>query len=475
MPVVQFATNSYQHQSLPISSQRMVNCYAEKEPQDAKSPVAIVNLHGMTSSVVLDGGPIRGMHVMQNNGFVVSGGTLYSITTAGATALGGTIAGSGPVVMADDGNHIVVVNGVNGYVWSSANGFQVISDPNFHPSSSVTFFDNVFVFVKDGTNQIFISNNLDPTTYNGLAFATAQVSSAPALTVVNQQENLLIFCRDRIETWYDAGAAIFPFQPVLGATVERGCAAKLTPVKEDNSVFFLGDDLIFYRLDYGVPRRVSTHAIEDAWRNYTTVTDAFTFSYSWEGHKFIVMTFPSGNATWVYDIATGLWHERESWDQNNNSLGRWRGNSVANFNNLIFFGDAFSGNVGQATNTVFTELGNTMRALMVGPPMHQDRRRLFHSVFELDMETGVGNTVDPGSNPQVMLDWSDDEGRTFVPMQPWSSLGKIGKYRTRVRWTRLGQSRDRRYRVQISDPVPKNIMAAHAFYSLGQIPAAVGE
>ena len=146
-------------------------------------------------------------------------------------------------------------------------------------------------------------------TYNGLAFASAEeVSPGFVLGIVNQQENLLLFCTNHMETWYDAGTPIFPFQRIDGATVERGTAAGLTAVKEDNSVFFLGDDLIFYRLDNFIPRRVSTHAEEDSWKSYTVVSDAYTFSFTYEGHKFIVLTFPSANATWIFDIATNFWH-----------------------------------------------------------------------------------------------------------------------------------------------------------------------
>ena len=288
------------------------------------------------------------------------------------------------------------------------------------------------------------------------------------LAILNQQENLLIFGGNTIEVWYDAGTPIFPFQPILGATVERGCAAALTPIKEDNSVFFLGDDLIFYRLDNGIPRRISTHAIEDAWRGYTLVSDAYTMSYSYEGHKFIVLTFPTANATWVYDISTNLWHERDSWDQFNNRYGRWRGSCVAGVYNKILVGDAYSGQIGFLDKTTFTEFGNTVRALMVGPSMNNDKKRLFFSRFELDMETGVGNTVDPGSNPQVMLDWSDDGGRTFINRQQWVSLGKIGAFKQRLRWLRLGQSFDRRYRVQISDPVPRVLVQAVVDATPGQ-------
>src|SRR4029078_9254693 len=108
-----------------------------------------------------------------------------------------------------------------------------------------TFFDQYFVFDRKGTNQFFISGILNGLTYNGLDFASAEVQPDNVLATINQQENLLIFGQKTIETWFDSGAANFPFQRVDGATIQCGCAAAKTPVKEDNAVFFLGDDLIF--------------------------------------------------------------------------------------------------------------------------------------------------------------------------------------------------------------------------------------
>jgi hypothetical protein len=461
--IIPFATNSYQSKALPLSAQRMVNAYAEREPPDAKTQVAIFGVPGLTLFATCGTGPVRGMHVMGGVLYVVSGTTLYSVTSAGvSTALGGSVIGSGPVSMTDNGTQILIVNGVFGYIYSVANGFQIIVSANFHASSSATFFDNYFVLAWDGTNKFFISNSLDGTTYSGTDFASAEVSPDYVLSIVNQQENLLIFGQTTIETWYDAGSVNFPFQRIDGGTVERGCAAAMSPLKEDNSVFFLGDDRIFYRLDGTIPRRISTHAIEDAWQNYSIVSDAYTFSYTFEGHKFLVVNFPTANATWVHDLATGLWHERESWDIYNNNYGRWRGTCAASVYSKTLIGDNYSGQIGYLDNSTFTEFGNTIRALMVGPVINSDRKRIFMSRFELDVETGVGNTVDPGSNPQVMLDWSDDGGRTFKGFQPWQSMGKIGQYTRRLRWLRLGQSRNRMMRVTISDPVPRALIGAYA-------------
>lgn len=467
--IIPFATQSYKSNSLPVSAQQCVNMYAEREPPDAKTSVAILGAPGITTFLSAGSGPIRGTHIMNSVLYVVSGNWLYSVdSTNTVRALGGPITESPNMVsMADNGTQVCIVTGVNGYIYASTGGFQQISSANFHPANTVTFFDNYFVFDWVGTNKYFISSILDGLTYTGLDFASAEVDSDFVLATINQQENLLIFGERTIETWYDAGATSFPFQRYDGATIQRGCAAALTPIKEDNSVFFLGDDLIFYRLNGIIPVRVSTHAIEYAWGQYTTVSDAYCFSYTTAGHKFVVLTFPTASATWVYDISTNLWHERVSWNSSNTSMGRWRATILISYLNRLIVGDIIDGSLGMLSNTTFTEYGNTMQGMLVAPPIHSDRKRIFHNVLELDMETGVGTAVSAGSDPQVMLDWSDDGGRTYSGLQLWRSLGKIGKYKTRLRWLRLGQSRQRTYRVTISDPVKRTLIAANAEFSIG--------
>jgi hypothetical protein len=467
--IIPFATNSYSSKSLPVSAQRVVNCYAEKEPPDAKTQVAVFGTPGMVNFATCGTGPVRGFTFMGGTAYVVSGQRLYSLTSAGvATDIGGAIAGAAVVSMANNGTQVCIVNGINGYIWSLTSGFQVITDPNFYPANTTTFFDNYFVFDKANTNFFFISNSLDGTTYSGTDFAAAEVSSDYVLSIVNQQENLLIFGQKTIESWYDAGAVNFPFQRTGASTIERGCAALRTPIKEDNSVFFLGDDLMFYRLNGVQLLRVSTHAIEQAWQSYSTVSDAYTFSYTFEGHKFVNLVFPTANASWVLDISTGYWHERESWDQNNNSFGRWRGNCCLMAFGKILIGDAYSGQIGYLDAGTFTEFGNTMRALMISPPIHHERQRIYISTFELDVDSGEGLNTGQGSDPQIMMDYSKDGGRTFINLQAWQSVGKIGAYLQRCRWFRLGESRQWSLRIMISDPIKRVILGATAAISTGE-------
>ena len=317
-----------------------------------------------------------------------------------------------------------------------------------------------------------ISGLYDGLSYSGLDTATAEVSSDNVLCTVNQQEMLLIFgagggAGGTIETWYDAGTLNFPFQRYDGATVERGAAAPLAIVKEDNSVFFLGDDLIFYRLNGTIPLRVSTHPLEATWGAFDTVTDAVAFSYTARGHKFVVLTFPAALRTFVFDIASGLWHERESWDESNVTYERWRVSCHLYCYGKHLVGDAFSGKIGFLDETVYTEWGCTIRGQAVAPPIHSDRKRVYMSRFELDIRTGVGLATGQGSDPQLMLDWSDDGGETFKPLQLWRSMGKIGQYLKRLRWLQMGQFRQRVLRINVTDPVPRVIISANADISQG--------
>lgn len=206
-----------------------------------------------------------------------------------------------------------------GVAVDSANVIGRITAPAFQRANTVTYFDGYFCFDAAGTNEWFISAQGDGTQYDPLDFATAQADPDLVLALVNYHEQLLILGEKTIEVWYDAGAANFPFQRFDGAFIQRGLAAPLAWVKEDNSVLWLGEDGIFYRLDGYSPRRISTFGTESAWGKYRTIADAFAFVLTIEGHKFVFLNFPSAPATWCYDISTGidkpLWHERESWGE----------------------------------------------------------------------------------------------------------------------------------------------------------------
>ena len=235
-------------------------------------------------------------------------GTTF-VTTATATVSGGDSV-SIPLAAA-----LPSTVSVGAVVVDPANVLGRIAAAAFMSASTVQYFDGYFVFDAAGTRQFFISGLNDGTQYSGLDFATATASSANVSAVTVYHEQLLIWTEGAsCEVWWDTGNASFPFQRYDAALIARGIGAPHARCSEDNTVFWIGDDGNAYRLAGFTPQRVSTYAMEHAWAQYPNrYLDAQCFVLNQEGHKFVVCNFPSGDATWVYDISTGLWHQRESW------------------------------------------------------------------------------------------------------------------------------------------------------------------
>ena len=122
-------THSYTLASLPASSGKLVNVYPEARPQDAKGQVRLKRVPGIAawSTLAATG---RGIHVMAGVLYAVAGTTLYSVASNGATTNLGTISGTAPVWMADNGTQLVI--GTDGGDWYVYDGsLAAIADADF--------------------------------------------------------------------------------------------------------------------------------------------------------------------------------------------------------------------------------------------------------------------------------------------------------------------------------------------------------
>lgn len=460
---IPFATQAYKSRSLPLSAQRLVNMFAEAAPEDAKSPVVLHSAHGLSLFSTAGSGKIRAMHNMAGVLYVVSGTEFYSVNSAGtATQITGTIAGTGRVATADNGTQLILVNGAEEYIYTVVGGLTTIVDADWPGAAdTVTFLDNYFLFNDAGTRgRFFWSAAGDGTAYDALDFATAEAAPDDCIAVFSDHRQLLLMGETTIELWSNTGDPDGPFTR-LPEIIEKGCGAKHSPARADNTVFWLADDWTVRRLESGyTPLRVSTHAIEFAIAGYADPSTAYGFSYSDEGHEFYCLIF--AEAAWVYDASTGMWHERETLNATTNKPGVWRVNAFARCYAKNFVGDiSANGKIYTLDLDVYADGSESMQRIATSPHTHADRGEMFFHSFELDCETGVGLTSGQGSSPQVMLQWSDDGGRSWSN-EYWKPLGAKGDYHTRVIWRRLGTARQRAWRVMVADPVKVSIITAHA-------------
>ncbi len=491
--------------SVNAAASRMVNLYPEIVPEAGKEPAFLQRCPGMTLLATVGTGPVRGVWALGAFLYVVSGPSLYQVTSAYASTLIGTILGTGPVSMADNGTQIFIACNPQGYIYDVSTGtLSQISDPDFPGSVTVGYLDGYFIFNEPNSQKLWITDLLDGTSIDGLDFASAEGSPDNLVAVLSNFRELWAFGTNSIEVWYNSGALDFPLQRIQGAFNELGCAAAFSIAKMDNGVFWLGKDArgqgIVYRANGYQGERISTHAVEWHIQTYGNISDAIAYTYQQDGHSFYVLTFPSADKTWVFDVATGAWHERAGFVAG--AFTRHRSNCQVSFNSEIIVGDYANGNLYAFDSTVYADNGATQRWLRSWralPTGENNLKRSSHHNLQLDCETGVGlvepaagisevllllengdtltteagvdiivsSSTTSSAETSVMLRWSDDGGHTWSN-EHWVGIGRIGEYGRRAIWRRLGMTmklRDRVYELSGSDPVKIAIMGAELFAS----------
>lgn len=474
MRFIGFIGPSYQLRSVNVDCQRCVNLYPELDEIGTgkeREVAALVSTPGLSLLTTIGDGPIRGTWVASNGQFfVVSANGLYQVDALwNATLLGNIQTFTGQVSIADNGFQLVVVDGANGYVWDfTLLTFVHISDPAFYGADVVSFQDGYLIFNKPGTNVFYITG-LNAVTFSALDFASKEGNPDNIVSIIADHRNLWLFGSETIEVFYDSGAVLFPFQRIEGAFIEYGCAAALSVAKMNNTVIWLGQDkrgsgMVMMANGY-MPQRISTHAVEGAIQGYSNISDATAYTYQEEGHHFYVLNFPSANTTWVFDSTTNLWHERVFTNQG--QFERHRSNCHSYFNGMHVVGDYQNGNLYQMSTSFYDDNGSSITRLRASPHLTDGLTNIFYSSFQLDMETGTGlDGTGQGTNPQTVLQFSDDGGHSWSN-EKWAGFGKIGKTKTRALFHRLGRSRDRVFRVKITDPVKVVLIGAEIAMTKG--------
>jgi len=469
---------AYVARSVNAADNRLINLYPEATPEGGKENGFLTRAPGLRALVTVGLGPIRGLWSYNSIGYVVSGTELYSLTTAWVATLIGTIAGTGPVSMTDNGYMLCIVANPKMYTYNGV-ALTEVTDANFVGAATVDFVDGFFIFNEPDTQRLWSVSTINPATgsaidplvFSSLDFSTADGSPDLVIAVKANHRELWVFGTKTVEVWYNAGLSNFPLTRIQGAFNEIGCAAVNSVAKMDNAMFWVGSDDrgkgIVYKAQGYSGQRISTHAIEFAIQGYADISDAVAFTYQQEGHSFYVLNFPSANASWTFDVASGAWHERAYF--NAGEFHRYRPNSQLNFSNEIVVGDFEDGNLYALDLDEYADQGSNiqkwLRSWRALPPGQNNLKRTSQHSLQLDCESGVGLNSGQGSDPQVMLRWSDDGGHTWSN-EHWAGMGKIGQYYKRVIWRRLGMTdklRDRVYEISGTDPVKIAIMGAELF------------
>lgn len=443
---VALTTGAYQARSIIANAQRCVNLFPERNPGDSPFPTT----HYCTPGTVLIGtapeSVFRGLYAASNGKlYGAIGQSLYLIGSDWSFTKLGTLKSSGSQVsMADNSVTLLVVDGsVNGYtVDLISDAFSYVSDPAFYGADRVDMVDGFFVLNRPGTNQWYASNPF-AVTFNALDFAGKTGASDPLVTLAVARRYIFLLGTLTTEIWYDAGNQDFTFGRMPGAFIQHGCGAKNSVASMDGSIYWLAQEpqghAMILRIDGFEAKRVSTHAIENEFQNYSRIDDAIGYTFQQGGHFFYALIFPTADKTWVYDLSTDQWHEW-LWLDGDGAFHRHRGNCFAFWNNTWIVGDWQNGNLYSLDTESFTDNGTPISRVRSFPHLINNGYRVMYREFVADME--VGNGDGSGSEPQVWLRWSDTKGASWGNAI-LGGIGNTGQYLRSIQFQRLGMARDR--------------------------------
>lgn len=466
----------YVARSLIANAQRCVNLYPERNPADAPTPYT----HYPTPGLVLrsagrDGLPVRGVFRATNGElFCVEGSKFYYVDAEWNRYLLFEFANSRttPVSMQDNGSVLLVVDG-SSQGWAvnlATHASGLVTSVNFLGADFVKYVDTFFVLNQPGTRNFYWS--LSNVTYSdltgGSGFDGLDIAGKVgypdflASLIIMHAEIWLLGAQASTEVWYDAGADS-QFQRVAGVFIEQGCIAPYSVAKNDLAIFWLGvnasgERTVFMGSGYQA-KRISTPGLAATLASYASVSDAIGMTYTQEDHVFYLLTFPSANHTWVYDVSEGLWHERAWNDPESGEENRHRANCMTLAYGEIVVGDHSNGNLYSFDLDTYTDNGAAIVRRRGFPHVVGELGTLVeHLVFNLDLEGGWTTSDEPGDYT-IMLHWSDDRGVTWgTPVE--LSLGAMGEYGHWQATYGLGVARDRVYEVFWSAPTKTALQGA---------------
>lgn len=450
MPEVPLGTSSQNRRTAWMPIVRVVNMLVEKDVSNQFKGVSHIQRPGLTAFATVGDGPVRGLFrqagTFGGDFLDVSGDEWYRVDDTGSETLLGAVPGSLRTSTAATQTRAITVSDGIAY---STNGTTVttVVMPDGRLVGSIAQLNGYFILTELDSARFYW---IEPgqTNPDGLSFATTESSPGDNIKVERVGDELWFLKEEGVEVWTPTGDPDLPFQRTPGRNYDKGCRARDTVCRFDNSLAWVGNDGIVYRGD-NAPVRISDHALEEQIRK-ASPDSLSAWSPTFDGHTLYVLRMDVG--TYAFDASSGQWSEFQSYDGE-----PWRVTTGEAGETFTVCGDSQSGALyildPQATTDAGDPITRTLTGgtTVVGQPQRCDSFSLY---------AVTGTATDPNLYPKARVEWSDnlETYGDFVDV----SIGRTGSYNEPVRINRLGVMRypGRMWRITVTDPVVLTVRAA---------------
>jgi len=462
MPEIGFPTSTAPGVNPTETGGRLINCYAEAAPIGSRGKVIWRRAPGLIHAFSTTQTEARGSLLVGSVLYIISGNKAYSVTSAYVvTELTGTVGGTGPVFMARNmaatPDVLIVHSDGMSQINTGASSVSDFSDGDLPAVNSICWIDGYFI-VTSAAGKAYQSG-INATTFSSVDFTTAEADPDGLYRAVALGSDLLLMGAASIEFYGNAGNATgFAFSrgPVIPVGLKGPYAvAGFETGFSDNLIYVANDNTVRKQEGY-TPTKISTPELERLIEAVTDVTTLEASVFTAAGHAFWVLS--CADWTWVYDVSTGNWHERQSYGSD-----LWRGRFGVNAWDKWFVFDRDSEKVFQVSATTKLEDDQPLVWGLRSTQAHRFPGRAFIKRASFDFVVGVG--IDAGidpieSDPVVRIRWSDDGGYNW---SEWltRSLGTQGQ-QIPIDIFRVGLTgrQGRLWEMSISDPIEVAFLGA---------------
>lgn len=487
MPDFGFVGPSYVAASITQDDQECINWYPETDPTKADNPstaeneaqrgvIALYPTPGLVVRGQPAGGEVRGMLTLPGGVLMLVAiyNGLYTVDlNFNATRVGTLYSYSGRVFITDNGVSAYITDGSPHryyYTWGT-NTFAAINDGAFIGGGTCDDVDNFMIYNRPDSNQ-WGCTDVGAVTSNALNLGSVIGASDNLKALIADHRQVLLLCGKYAERWINVGSFPFPFAVIPGSSMQHGIAAIGSIARLGEGTAFLAQDtrgnatVVTWGAANPTPQRISTFAVENAIQSYAVTDDAIAYTYSQSGHEFYMLTFPTADVTWCFDLATNMWHKRAWRDPGTGVYHRHRSNCAALFGGEVIVGDFENGNLYALSQSEYTDAGDPLPCLRRCRHLTSNLNRQFFSDLQIQFQPAVGLQSGQGSDPECILRLSNNGGFTFGN-DHILKLGGVGQYKKRAIKRRLGYARDRVFEIEMTDPVYRVVVSANLNASSG--------
>lgn len=451
---------TYQNRSFNVNNQVTQNFYVQVNNTGER--LSLNPFPGLKAFSTAGVGANRGMGVLNNTLYTISGNELYSVSSTGTATLIGSISGNSQCFLESDGTNLVIATTTTKPYTYDGSTLTLGTDADLPNASSVAYINNRVVY--DGNNaDVAFADLGSPLVVDSSNITANDVSPDDTLAVVSKNQRIYVFGEDSIVPYFNSGTGNPPFSLIQNATVtDLGLGAIHSIATNKNHIYFLGSDLQVYRLRDLFPEPIGNPAMGQAIAGYSDASNARGCCFTLDNQEFYLINFPGGQS-WLFSESAGwttLTYGLQGYPSLINDYQYVYGKHIVS--------DRRNGNLYELDFATYQDNSNDIQhqrdtLVLNSGTFGTPGKRLFMNRLELKVEMGTSLSALPA---RVGMQYSDDFGNTWSTVRV-AEIGATGEYKNKVEWYGLGSFYDRIFRFRMTDPVKWVLTGLNADIEIG--------